>query len=426
VEQLEGPLARELREISEGERDFPATTARRHHFVPAFSLANFAEPRTRKGFLFQLETATGKPQKTTPNSTAFERDLYTSETKEGRELVVEAFLSVVEKHAAPALRRLIERPLEGSAEDRQTISYFLAFQYNRTPVALEHSMATSRAMMEMFFGVKVSDPEGFRETYRAAIEAPATDEEIERFRKRMIEQLESGAINFDNPKAQAFQMMLGTADDVARSIFGMEWLLLKAADGEFVSADRPLAMHDPTPKFPWSGHAWLSSPNAETSYPISPRHCLLVRPGSASISVRSIPIQGIREMNLRTYGWAARYIYGRTQKVVTDVRRDAKQHPELVIEPRRPAPVVLEEADPDDPTVGVEHAKRGWPRGVWHDDPNGEPRFMAYTLLDARVPGSVPAALAGRNAGQRVKQRAARERGTRQGIGSNKGRKRNR
>jgi hypothetical protein len=31
---IEGPLTRELREIGDGKRDFPKTTARRHHFVP--------------------------------------------------------------------------------------------------------------------------------------------------------------------------------------------------------------------------------------------------------------------------------------------------------------------------------------------------------------------------------------------------------
>jgi len=75
---METDLSFELREIAEGTRPFPETTARRHHFVPAFSLACFAEPTgERKGRLFQLDVASGKPQRTSPDDAAFEIDLYT-------------------------------------------------------------------------------------------------------------------------------------------------------------------------------------------------------------------------------------------------------------------------------------------------------------------------------------------------------------
>ncbi len=76
-EGVGGPLARELLEIAQRSRDMPATTTRRHHYVPAFLLARFAEPAgDRRGWLYQLDTSTGEPQKTTPDAACFERDLY--------------------------------------------------------------------------------------------------------------------------------------------------------------------------------------------------------------------------------------------------------------------------------------------------------------------------------------------------------------
>ena len=407
--QVQGPLARELREMIDGKRDFPATAARRHHFVPAFVLAQFAMPRgDRRGFLFQLDTASGKPQKTTPNDTAFEKDLYVRETEDGRDLVLESFFSVVEKHASAAFMRLMDNPLAISDDDRQTIAYFLAFQYTRTPVAIDHTSAWSQAMMELVFGVHIANPIAFREIYREAI-GEATDEEIEVVRRDITARLERGEIVIRNPKAQAFKLMLGTADHTATVIANLQWTVLQADEDEFVTSDRPLALHDPTPKFPWSGHAWVSSPNAETTFPVSPRLCLHFSPGSPSVSTAAVGSSDVRNINLRTYGWAPRYIYGRTQAVVTEVRRHAKRYPTLVVRPRKSLPVIVEEADPDDPTVGVEHVKRGWPRGVWYDDPSGEPRFMAYTLIDPGDRTTIQAAIEGGNVSRRVIERAVRE-----------------
>jgi uncharacterized protein DUF4238 len=128
-----GPLAQELAEIGDGKQAFPTTTARRHHFVPAFLLARFAEPATRKGFLFQLDVATGKPQRTTPDSTAYEDYLYATGPDDDRELVMEVFFSIVEKHAAAAVDRLLKDPIALTDEDRQTLSYSSRFSTSGHP-----------------------------------------------------------------------------------------------------------------------------------------------------------------------------------------------------------------------------------------------------------------------------------------------------
>jgi len=156
---VEGPLARELRDIADGNRDFPETTARRHHYVPAFLLARFADPvGDRRGWMYQLDTSTGKPQKTTPNSACFERDLYSQTVGDGRDNTIEALFSIVEKHAASAIERLIADPLKLTAEDRETLSYFLAFQFSRTPASLEQRRAMADALMTALFGMHFADP----------------------------------------------------------------------------------------------------------------------------------------------------------------------------------------------------------------------------------------------------------------------------
>jgi hypothetical protein len=116
----------------------------------------------------------------------------------------------------------------------------------------------------------------------------------------------------------------------------------------------------------------------------------------------------VRDINLRTYGWAERFVYGRTQEVVQGVRQNAKRHPDKVIRPRAPMQVLFEPADPDDPTVGAEYVKRGLPRGAWVPDENGQRQFVSYTVLDPSKPRGTYAD-SGASASRRVIEKAIRD-----------------
>jgi Protein of unknown function (DUF4238) len=402
---LEGPLVGHLREIAEGKRAFPSTTARRHHYVPSFALARFATPPKREGVLFSMNTASGKPEKTTPDRSAFVEELYSQETDAGTDRWLEAFLAVVENYAAPAIVRLVDQPLNLAAKDRQTISYYLAFQYQRTPVVIDNSIGNQQALMELILSVELADDEAFVARYKEDIDASQSDEEIRRLLERTRAALESGEIAFDDPKSRSFTLMLGGTDRVAEAIFNLEWVILRAGEDEFVTSDRAIAMHDSTPKFPWSGNALESSPNAETTFPLDPLSTIMLHRGPKNLRCEELDARGVRELNLRTYGWATEQIFGRSQEVLQRVRRQAKRYPGSVIRPRAPKPVLLEAADEDDPSVGAEHAAKGWPRGVGIPGEDGKTQFAAYTILNAEDhrPGNA-ASSAGRSARRLAKR----------------------
>lgn len=161
-------------------------------------------------------------------------------------------------------------------------------------------------------------------------------------------------------------------------------------------------MHDPTPKFPWSGHALRSSPKAQTSYALSPQHCLVLVQLQQPVAVVEAHAEDVREFNLRTYGWASQYVYGRTQEVIQRVRIQTKEKPALVTRPRTAKPVILEEVDPNDPDVGKEHAKKGWPRTVAITDDDGSQRLASYQLIDPKDQKSVAEAISAEEATQRA------------------------
>lgn len=401
---VEGPLVKHLREIAEGKRPVPTTKARRHHFVPSFALSKFATPQKRDGVLFRLDTNSGQPKKTTPDKSCFVEELYSQENETGmQDRVLEAFFSIVENYAAQAFERFLADPMKLSDADRQTLAYYLAFQYQRTPVVLEHSAQTQQAMMAVVMGLQFAHAESFREKHREIFkDDDSTDEEIEELRQKTLKMLKSGEIAFDKPEFGAFQMMMATVDNVASSMASLTWLLLEAKEDEFVTCDRALAMHDPTPKFPWSGHALRSSPKAQTSYPLAPRHCLVLVQHPQPVAVVEADAEDVREFNLRTYGWASQYIYGTSQEVVQRVRIQAKDKPALVIRPRTPKTVILEEVDPNDPEAGKEHAKKGWPRTVAIADDDGNERIASYQLIDPKDQKSVAEAISAEEATQRA------------------------
>ena len=73
------------------------------------------------------------------------------------------------------------------------------------------------------------------------------------------------------------------------------------------------------------------------------------------------------------------------QEVLEELHALARAEPDRV-ERRGPRPqVILEEADPDDPTVGEEHPP-GYPRGLWITDDDGSQRWCSYTLIDPDEP----------------------------------------
>lgn len=408
---VEGPLAKELREIAEGKKSIPTTYAIRHHFVPAFALSKFATPQKRDGLLYQLSAKTGQPKKITPEEACFVEELYTQDADDGSpDRVLESFFSIVESHAANAFARFLADPLKLSDEDRQTIAYYLAFQYQRTPVALEHSAQTQEAMMAVMMGLQFANAEYFKTQHHEVFGEGASDEEIEDLRRTTIEMLKSGGIGFEKPEAGAFYMMMAVADEVASSIAALTWGLVEATDGEFVTSDRALAMHDPTLTFPWSGHALRSSDNAQTTVPLSPTHCLVLCQSDQPVVVLQADADDVREINLGTYGWAYQFIYGRTQEVVQRVRIQAREKPALVIRPRVPTQIIIEEAVPNDPNVGKEHVKRGWPRGFMMPGEDGRKRFHSYQLVDPKDRESVRAAISAEEATLRA---VAVERGKR-------------
>lgn len=382
----EGPFGQELIQIELGLRDWPTTEARRHHFIPKFLLDRFAGEDGRP---VQLDVTSGVSRSVSARTAASRKDFYTFENDDGeRSNQIEAIFAMIENHAAPALRRL-EDASQISEIDRATIAYFLALLWARTPAARERAEALSKETAAGLLASKVNDREAFDEMIRQAGETDPElrlgPEEAEAARQKTLEMLGDGTLTLVDPDGGATTgMLIEMAHDTAMLIFaGMSWTLLRSPGGksEFITSDRGLACFDPTPQHPWSSHTIYSSENAQTYFPISGNAAILVMPGPPTLQGLDLTARAVMETNLRVYGWADRFIFGRSQELATQVRRKAKQKPQLAAPPTPNRLVKVIERDPDDDRLARAHEARGWPAYMTETDESGRTQKLDYFVI---------------------------------------------
>jgi hypothetical protein len=88
-------------------------------------------------------------------------------------------------------------------------------------------------------------------------------------------------------------------------------------------------------------------------------------------------------INLRTYGWASRYIYGPSEEVLEELHERALADPEAVPAPAKKRLVMLEDLQTADPEVANRNAARGWDRYITIREDDGSHRLVSYEVIDS-------------------------------------------
>src|SRR5581483_5422721 len=247
-----------------------------------------------------------------------------------------------------------------------------------------------------------SDRSAFAERHREYFRNDATDEELEAFRLETLAQIRDGRLKLSGREA-AISTGLTHAIENVPWLIEFHWTLLRAPDGGFVTSDRGYAIHDPDPRFPWSFQALLSSEATETSVPISDTACLVMRPTpmGCQLHVRDASPREIETINLRTFGWAEKYVFGRSHETLVAVRRATRHRPADVVRPRPFVQVIGLEPDPDDRSLIDANGRRGWPAQLLNDQ--GELRD--YIVIKCDKPRPELRALADELAERRARKR---------------------
>ena len=353
-----------MHEVEEGKRPLPTSDAGRHHYVAQFQLSKFKG----KGRLWQLDKEDGSCEVVTPKKAAWSSNLYTVESTTGEhDGVIEGFYAVAEGFAAPALKRFLADPMNLSNRDRGDLAFLVAIQEQRTPGFLADQKETITHAGIAFFATEFASMEGSKAKRRKAQEA--------------YEALTGGGVRIIPPDQEVLRLSFTMLAESSQVVNFLPWTLLTATEGTFICSDRPLTMYDPTPRYPFSAPAWMSSPMVESTLPLGRSACLRISPRQRErIAVKPTAKQ-VERINRRTYGSATRFVYGPSAEVLEGLYELAQAEPDAIPLPIKKSMVLFEDIETADPKIGDEHVARGWPRYV--DDPEGSGRLLSYEVLDS-------------------------------------------
>ncbi len=365
---IPGPFAEWLRALARGEREIPNCEGERHHYTPEFVLKKFRGPRHK--LLFQLDKKDGTCEEVKPKDAAWDRNLYAVESTTGEHNgIIEGFFSVAEGFAAESLRILLGAPSRFTDDDRGNLAFLLAIQEQRAPGYLEEWEENLARMGTMWAAVQlanVAGPKGKKRKARAAAKA-----------------LTDGSVNMRPSRENLLSTVLMGLGNTVGPAYMLPWTLLRAKEGAFVCSDRPLTMRDPAPPHKFSGAEWLSSEMAVTTMPLSAAACLRISPQDGDRFTERHTIKQVDRINMRTYGWATRYVYGPSANVLEKLHERALAKPDTVPTPTKKRPVMLEDLSTADPEVAERNAAKGWDRYVTKREDDGSYRLMSYEVINS-------------------------------------------
>jgi hypothetical protein len=349
-------------------------SAVRHHTVARFLLDRFAVETSRGARVCQLEIATGRPRQIGPRDAAIRKHFYSIDIDQGRSPVVEETLGQIETVAAPLIRRIAsgDLPVHGQ---RAELALFISMTTLRTPLWREQTKSLIEQFLTFWFA-ETNRNKGLADV-RKAFEGTAwetmTDEELEEMRDSLVDDLDSGGVTIEVPVNALIRFFLQQCTTMSWIVFGLEWTLVRAEGVLFILGDTPISRYDSTPPFPGSAPGFLSSDNAEFFIPLDPSFGILGRPDPAKRQAlfdsaevlpelvdeeraevmakleggwaETIAAQSVAcELNLRTYAYAQRYVFG-SQQAVCDAHRYAREHAarRIAVTPGPPRLHILED-----------------------------------------------------------------------------------
>jgi hypothetical protein len=306
-------------------------TTRRHHVVPKFLLSRFAQPPTAKGVLFALDKRTGAVQQASSNNLTIQKDYYVlpddPELAGLKKDLPEQDLSRIEGAAAALTDELCQPVgLSWTLEQRATVALFVATMRARTPRERQQLASSSEHALNEVARALPKDTETIKRVLEEKGD-PSSAADVQDFARRLTEAWARDEISITVPIDRNIGTLLRLAVEMASVIEQMSWWVLRASPSStFVISDCPVAMYDVALR-EGRGNAFGSSPLAQTTLPLGPLACLELRPSGPPLATREASQEEVADINLRTYAWAERWVYG-SRAALLDAHERAQAKPE--------------------------------------------------------------------------------------------------
>jgi hypothetical protein len=282
--------------------------SKRHHYVPQFYLNYFCSEGAST--LSVYEKGHARPRLQTPRNTAVEAGLYSFTIDGRKDDFVERNLSEIESVTKPILDRWQERDVLPKPEEIVVVAQFLALLHVRVPrmiAAIEEAMEiTAVEGTKLYTELR---PDAVREFLKSRPRVQGVNEPTFEELVNSIRDLEKNfkvVVNREASMAESLKLAL----PLAKEIFEMDWWLCDAPQGKFfLTGDTPLCVLAPTSKNKVVLGAGIGLPNAEGSFPISPRVCLLLHRHGGGERRVSVTMNFVHMMNTRMIATAERFVF---------------------------------------------------------------------------------------------------------------------
>jgi hypothetical protein len=244
------------------------------HFVTAAYLVGFTPETNRESQLWVYERNSGKVFRLIADEAAKRRNYYSIPQKNGGfNDIVDTMLTALEGQAMPALKKLLACDYALSMFERALLGHLIGFQEFRTPWARASFEKMEVHLTKQMMRIAAQAP-GYLESrleelkVRGEVDGATTAD-------KMREALASDKIKLAAQPHAGIETMVSMSQTAGHFYTQMQWTVLRAKEGEFLTSDAPVVRRDPglTGEFFSRG---LASPTAQVWFPLSKKACLLI------------------------------------------------------------------------------------------------------------------------------------------------------
>lgn len=280
-------------------------TRKLHHAVPKFYIKRFAKA---DGLVYLHDKQRLSVVRVHPDAAIAENYLYAPEV--GETPYDDSFEKFLSDHVDSPAAPIIEKLTFGdsiSDEERSYMALFLAFQDMRIP--------RTRDLIAKFMGnigrkllrMQAQHPDSMKRILENMGEK-VSDERI----RDLADDIKRNEFVVEPTKVMWLESM-SIAVDIAEVIYRMPWIVAEAhPDIEFITSDAPIAKILTDRSIPRIfGVGWLS-PSVESTFTLSPSHCLIIRPDRKEGRYEA-PKSWCKNVNRRLILQARRFVISRNR-----------------------------------------------------------------------------------------------------------------
>lgn len=280
---------------------------KKHHYVQRAYLHRWSDA---SGDIYICDLSNGNIHNGPAKSAAWEKYYYCLEDPSHPEyrFEIEEFLgNDIEGPAGPIIDKF-DTEAELSPEEKAHLALYIAFQKTRVLFFEKFSNELAEKMSKEMLLKTLNNEELFKRIMSENAEKYKTWKKIPS-REEMIMAIEEDRVKMKYPRGHSLKTMLELSLPLSDFYAQCQWILLEAKALNFITSDNPAITMSLARK--------EGGVLGETTFPLSPRHCVLINQETkGKFLITKEDSDGVKEINRRTLLHATRYLFGNNKEIL--------------------------------------------------------------------------------------------------------------